>query len=156
MSEFYYRIDTLDRIEDPVIVTREIERLAQMLVDLEVGYLSLPADMNVKFYDKPFRFVGIPGAIRIYNKTKFKAVDKGNLLYLSDVDIVLQELMRNRIIMIPNYFVHKGAIDTNKGGNNNSKSMAAMNSENIVMKNKWGKYFIKGDSTKMWRINVQR
>lgn len=156
LESFHYRIDTVDKIEDPVVVTREIERLAQILADTDLGYLCVPTDMNVKYYDRPFRFSGIPGSMRIYNKKKFKAYDTGEFLYLADIDVELQELMYNRIILIANYFCHKAMIDTNKGGNSFSKSMHDMNAENDVMKQKWGKYFIKGDSNKLWRINVPR
>ena len=156
LEAFYYRVDTLDKINDPVTVTREIERLAQLIVDIDIGYLTMPSDMNIKFYDRPFRFSGIPGAMRIYNKAKFKGKDTGKFLYLADIDVELQELLHNRIILIANYFCHKAYIDTNKGGNNFDKSFAEMSAENDVMKNKWGKYFVKANGNSMWRINVPR
>lgn len=59
IEKFMYRLDDLKDITDPVQVTSKIERLAQMLVDLNLGYLASPLDSNVKFYDRPFKFVGM-------------------------------------------------------------------------------------------------
>lgn len=156
IESFYYRLETLDEIVSPETVTMEIERLAQLLYDLDVGYLACPIDVNIKFYDRPFKFTGITGAMKIYNKRKFKARDKMGLLYLADLDIELQELLLNRIIMIPEYFCLKATTDTNAGGNSQKKSLSQIEAENDIMKNKWGRYYVKANGGKSGRINVKR
>lgn len=156
IEKFMYRLDDLKDISDPVQVTSEIERLAQMLVDLDLGYLACPLDSNVKFYDRPFKFVGLTGALKIYNRPKFKARDDGKLLFLADVNVEMQELLHNRVILIPNYFCLKAALDKNAGGTNGTKTLSMYDAENDIMKNKWGKYYVKANGGKAGRINVKR
>ena len=127
-----------------------------MLYDLNLGYLACPIDVNIKYYDRPFKFTGITGALKIYNRKKFKAVDKGNLLYIADLDIELQELLHNRIILIPEYFCLKAKVDTNAGGNSEFKASSQIDAENEILKNKWGKYYVKAGTGKAGRINVPR
>ena len=156
IEKFMYRLDDLKDIADPAQVTMEIERLAQMLVDLGLGYLACPLDSNVKYYDRPFKFVGLTGALKIYNRPKFKARDEGKLLFLAEVNVEMQELLHNRVILIPNYFCLKAALDKNAGGTNGTKTLSMYDAENEIMKNKWGKYYVKANGNKAGRINVKR
>lgn len=156
ITDFYYRVDTLDKIEDPTVITQEFERLGQIIADIGLGYLAISTDVNVMYYDRPFKFVGNPGCVRIYNRKCFKARDKGNFLYFADVDVLLQELLLNRIVLIANYVCHKAGFDVNSGGNNFSKSAKEMEAENEAMKLKWGKYYGKATDTSLCRIKVPR
>lgn len=137
--------------------TRELERLAQMICDLEIGYCGCPnGGMQLKYYDQPFKFSGVTIALCIINKACSKAKLNPDLKFLSDVDYVLQELLGNRIILVPNYFVVDAEVDTNEGGSNESKSLAEFEAENEIVKNKWGKYYIKADGGSAGRISVKR
>lgn len=158
IKSFSYRLDKMEQITDPVVITEEIERLAQLMYDLNVGYLASPIDSNVMYYDRPFKFTGVTGALKIYNKEvfKYKAHDDFPLLYLSDMETELQELLFNRIIIIPVYFCVESYVDTNEGGNSGTKCLSQIDAENEMMKNKWGKYYEKADGGKAGRIKVDR
>ena len=73
-----------------------------------------------------------------------------------DTDFVLQELLQNRIIIIPDYFGMQNQYDKNAGGNNENKNLRALNQTVEYMKNKWGKYYDHNFRTNQSRINVKR
>ena len=155
IHSFVYRNDTNSKIADSEISTSEIERIAQLVVDLDIGYMSVPNDMSPMYYDRPFKFCGITGQLRIINKAKcvarFNDID-----FLNDIDFELQELLLNRIILIPCYFLTDADVDTNSGGSNDSKTMTKYTLANIEMKQKWGKYYIPSQNGKPGRISVKR
>lgn len=58
-----------------------------------------------------------------------------------DVDKVLQELLHNRVILIPKYLAMNTSVDKNAGGDNDSKNNQKIIDCNLYMKQKWGKYY---------------
>jgi len=155
IHSFVYRLESNENIKDPATATAEIERFAQIIVDLGLGYMSVPNDKSPMYYDRPFKFVGVTGQLRIVNKAKcrstFNAID-----FLNDIDFELQELLKNRIILIPCYFLTDADIDTNAGGSNDSKTTQKFAMANIEMKQKWGKYFVRSKNGKPGRLAVSR
>lgn len=153
---YSYRTDTLKKIDSTEQATIEIERLAQLLYDLDIGYAATPSDISLMYYDRPFKFVGVTGQLKIFNKKALKTRFQEGLKFLCDMEFELQELLRNRIILIPEYFCNHAHMDTNSGGNNEQKSLSMFNAENEIMKQKWGKYYIKADGGKAGRLKVDR
>ena len=154
IKNFSYRLETLEKITDPVIITTEIERLAQILCDINKGYLVSPLDANPKYYDRAFKFCGQNGQMRIINKSVMKARWDASIGKFYDNDVQLRELLINRIILIPSYFCVVADIDTNSGGNCDSNSRRLFDSANAELKIRWGKYIdIKND---IHHIRVKR
>lgn len=151
-----FRLDNMYKLTDKQTITQEIERIAQLVSDMSIGYGASPSDMSVMYYDRPFKFVGVTSGLKFYNRKKLKARVPAGLRFLSDMDFELTELIANRVILIPNYFCTEFCLDTNKGGNNDTKSLDMFAAENEVMKNKWGKYYIKADGGKAGKLNVDR
>lgn len=156
VESLHFRLDDIKKAT-PEEASIEIERLAQIMYDLNIGYGATPSDMAVMYYDRPFKFSGVTGQLKIFNKNALKTRWKEGLKFLCDIQLELEELLKNRIILIPVYFCNKAFMDVNEGGNNsNGKSLAEFNSENDIMKLKWGKYYIKADGGKAGRVNVKR
>lgn len=141
IKTFVYRGKDNYNIEDPEVATNEIERLAQVLYDLDIGYLTTDATPRPFGYDQPFGFVGTSGPFRIFNKKKYKTVRDKTIPYNSDIDAILQELLVNRIIVNPKYFVASAQIDTNTGGMTTDKTRKAQLESIHNLELKWGKYF---------------
>lgn len=155
IDDFYYRLEALEKI-DPTEVTQEIERLAQMIADLDLGYACCPIDTSVKYYDRPFKFVGVTGGVKIFNRRILDSRVDLEMKFLSDVDFELHELLKRRIILIANYFCNNARVDTNEGGNNGQKSLREIEIENEQMSLKWGKYYRKADGGSAGRVVVSR
>jgi hypothetical protein len=85
----------------------------------------------------------------------FKAKLDEDVKYNYDIDIILQELLCNRITLKPKYFVSKGETDRNEGGNS-SKKRADQIACIELMKKKWGKYFDYNIKHNKPRICVKR
>lgn len=141
IKSFMYRGARTDPIDDPEVVSTEIERLAQILYDLNLGYLTTDATPRPYGYDQPFGFNGASGAFRIFNKAVYKAKRDKEIPYNSDIDCILQELAYNRVILNPKYFCAAAAIDTNAGGMTTDKTRKAQLDSIAALKIKWGKYF---------------
>lgn len=156
LKSIAFRLDSMEKTEDKTVITMEIERIAQLIFDLGIGYGASPSDMSIMYYDKPFKFVGVTSGLKFYNRKKLVARVPAGLRFLSDMDFELTELISNRIILIPNYFCTEFCLDTNPGGNNDTKSLDMFAAENEVMKNKWGKYYIKAGDGKAGKLNVDR
>lgn len=150
-----YRLDELEKITDPATVSAEIERIAQLTVDLGIGYAAPPASAMLLYYDSPFKFVGTMSPMRVFNKAKLKA-RWSELLILSDMEFELTELLYNRIVLIPNYFHVQAEIDTNSGGNNTIKSNGLIDKENEVLKARFGKYWKCPGNGKAGKLMVKR
>ena len=133
-------LDYNERIKDPEIITSEIERIAQLMMDLDIGWGCDDATCAPWNYNSEFAFAGTSGGISWINRKKYKARFNEDIGYCCDTDVVFQELLKNRIVLKPKYLVAHGGTDTNKGGNS-SKSRASMISSFELMKQKWGKYF---------------
>ena len=155
IHHFYYRLDRQDSIEDPALITSEIERISQLMLDLEVGFAATDATTSIWNYDGEFSFKGTAGAVRWINLKVFKGKCEKELEYNYDLDLVLQELLVNRIILKPRYFCSKGLTDTNEGGASAKDRQSQYASINL-MRAKWGKYFDYNLKSNKPYIRVER
>ena len=158
LTHFFYRTDVTQKLgeDDKETITAEIERLAQLAYDLEIGHVVTTRKGDPKSYTRPFSFSGIQGTLKIINRAKCKSrfceID-----FLNDVDFMLQELMRNRIILLSEYFSDVNIMDVNAGGSNVTKSAARFHVAVEQMKLKWGKYYEPAVGTeRVGRIKVVR
>ena len=143
-------------IADKDVIDMEFERVAQILSDLRLGFASCTMTGDVRKFNAEFLFKGITGGICWFNKECLKS-RFDNMTYIKeDTDFVLQELLQNRIIIIPDYFGMQNEYDKNAGGNNENKNSRALNQTVEYMKNKWGKYYDHNFKTNQSRINVKR
>ncbi len=140
-DDFMYRLDFNVKVDkDKELITSEIERVAQMMCDLDVGYGCDDATNTPWNYDSEFAFTGTSGGIVWVNKRKYASKYNDEIGYCCDTDVVFQELLKNRIVLKPKYLCPVAGTDTNKGGNS-SKSRQSMIDSFKAMKIKWGKYF---------------
>ena len=140
MNHLVYRLDYNEFFDDSYTVTSELERIAQLMVDLNIGYGAVDATCVPWNYDREFGFVGTSGGLRWFNKKAYKSKFEEEIGYCCDTDVVLQEVLKNRIVLKPKYLCSHGKTDTNKGGNS-SKSRQSMIDSFHRMKQKWGRYF---------------
>lgn len=152
---FYYRMEKSVPIEDPEIITSEIERIAQLQMDLDIGWGCDDASNVPWGYDSEFSFKGTTGGIRWINRKKLKGRFLEEIGYCCDTDVVMQELLYNRIILKPKYLCPGGGADKNKGGNS-KKSRESMIASFELMKTKWGKYFDYDLKTNKIYVRVPR
>ena len=137
---FVYRVDTTTEITDHDIIISELERIAQLMLDLDIGYGAVDATAIPYNYTQEFDWKGSSGSTRWINRKVFKAKLDESVIYNFDIDIILQELLTNRITLKPKYFVSQGRADVNKGGNS-EKKRADQIACITLMKKKWGKHF---------------
>lgn len=156
IEDVMYRLDDISPIDrDPEIITAEVERIAQLMLDLDIGYAAIDATGVPYGYDGEFAFKGTSGSMKWVNKAVLKARPDERVKYNYDLDLILQELLLNRIILKPRYIVGKDHQDTNAGGDSSKKRRDQLDSiEN--MKQKWGKYFRYNLKTNKPMINVPR
>jgi len=155
IRHFYYRLDETEEILDPATITMELERFAQLMVDLDIGFGCVDSTAAIWNYDGAFAFKGTAGSTRWINRSKFKAKCIKELEHNYDLDVVLQELLYNRIVLKPRYFCSKGSTDTLAGGASGKlreDQIATIN----MMKQKWGKYFDYDFVHNKPKIMVQR
>lgn len=155
LHQFLYRMFDTYYIEDPEVVTSELERIGQLMADLEIGFAATDPTIRPWNYDAEFHFKGTAGGVRWVNRRIFKAHCVKELEYNYDIDLVLQELMLNRIILKPKYFCSNGLTDTNEGGASDKKRGDQIASINL-MRHKWGRYFTYNFNNNTPRINVVR
>ena len=136
IETFYYRLSRKEKLKDPVVITREMERLGQLLADLDVGLLGTPITA-VPYYSHEFKLSGTIGPIRIYNRAKLKS-RYIEMPFFTDTDFVLQELLKNRVIIHPEYFVTDAHLEVNKGGMNMARHKRNQNEAYRKLKEKWG------------------
>ena len=142
IKDFLYRIDTNDKInKDKEIITSEIERIAQLVVDLDIGFGFIDATCIPYNYVQEFTFKGVCGGIKWVNKKKFKAQLDERVTYNFDCDIIMQELLHNRITLNPKYFCSIDVMKVNKGGEAENRMRQDQIDSIENMKRKWGKYF---------------
>lgn len=160
IAHFTYRLNdstpiTSEHFKNPIeVATSEIERIAQMLVDLNLGFACDNPQPALYVYDKEVSFKGMPGGIRWINKKAIKAKFDPTDWATSDIDMVMQELMLNRIILLPKYF-HSSAISAvNFGGTTVDSDLNYK--FRLAMKNKWGRYYDFDFKRNIARINVKR
>lgn len=154
-GKFQYRnIDSNDMT--PEQASSEIERIAQILVDLNLGFACTDANPAPFYYTQEFTFKGIPGGCKWINKAAFKAQIDPDTMYNFDVDLELQELLHNRAIVKPVYFLDVGGMDTNPGGSNVDKSSRKRKAGIEYTAMKWGKYFDYNFKSNKAYIKVKR
>lgn len=154
ISRWYYRLSYKEEIKNPTVITRELERLGQILMDLGLGLLGTPITA-IPYYYKEWKLSGTIGPIRFYNRPKLKAVYQ-EMPFFTDTDFVLQELLLNRIVLKPEYFVTDAKLETNKGGMNTARHKRNQNEAYREMKKKWGKYVHYSPKTNVTKITVKR
>jgi hypothetical protein len=137
---FRHRLDVAEELTDPEIITSELERIAQLMVDMNVGFGCVDSTAVPWNYDGEFAFKGTAGSTRWFNKRAFKAKLDKSVEHNYDLDVVLQELMMNRIIIKPRYFCSQGKPDVVEGGAS-EKLRKEQIAQIELMKDKWGKYF---------------
>jgi len=156
-EDILYRLDFNEPIKkDKEVITSEIERIAQLIVDLEIGFACEDASSVPYNYTQEFTFKGISGGIKWINKEKFKAVIDKSVEHNYDTDIILQELMMNRIILMPKYITGKSKICTNAGGSAEGRIRKDQLGSIERMKSKWGKYYKFDDKHNKSSLNVKR
>lgn len=159
IQQFCYRLDTYTNIKTEFdnyceIATSEIERIAQLLCDLNLGLACDNPQYALYNYTQEFTFKGMPGGIRWINKCALKARYIPDDYAMSDIDTVMQELLYNRIILQPRYFHSFAKKDVNEGGQ--SRSSLSRRKFLNAMKNKWMKYFDFDFKKNQAKINVKR
>lgn len=135
-----YRLDKNEKITDPETITAEFERIGQLMYDLDIGYGAVDASIAPWNYASEFEFKGTSGGMRWFNKRCYKSRFLEEVYHNCDLDVVLHELLVNRIILKPKYLCTHGGTDTNAGGNT-SKKRADQVACAHLMKAKWGRYF---------------
>lgn len=159
IDRFVYRMNDTRMIEyddkspNKEVATAEIERVAQLMVDLGVGYAFDQPTLAPYAYDCEFKFVGMPGHIRWINKLALKAKYDPKDPAASDVDMMMQELLKNRIILQPRFFCAKAGMDLNEGATRTRQGHLALVE---AMKNKWGAHYDYNHKRNIARIDVPR
>lgn len=154
---FVYRQERNVPIVDAETTTAEIERLAQLTEDLKLGLLTTDSTPRPYGYNQPYTFSAcVSGAFKIINRDYYKAKNDPAVPYSCDIDCVLQELMLNRIILHPLYFVAQAKIDTNGGGLSTNRLRKEQLDSITAMENKWGKYFRFDFNRNTPHIKVER
>ena len=153
---FKYRLDRYEKITDKEVATREIERLAQLVYDLDIGYANVAGHQNLLYYDQPFKFVGVNGGVKIFNRKKVKGRFDQSIRFLYDDDFQFQELLKNRIILLSEYFLNDSFIDTNEGGNNDDKTQREWRMNHEELNRRWGKYYKMPEKSGSGRLVVKR
>lgn len=154
IEKFQYRLEYNSSIEDNSIITEELERVGQLIFDLDIGLASVdvtPAPWN---YRSEFEFTGTSGGCRWFNRSIFKSRYTTDIGDSCDFDVVFQELIKNRIILKPKYFTANAMLDLNKGGI--TKSRQGTIDSYKAMKIKWGKYFAYNLKQNKAYIKVKR
>ena len=73
IHHFYYRMYDTVSLDDPEIVTAELERIGQLMADLKIGFGATDATIRPWNYDCEFSFKGCAGAVRWVNRPVFKS-----------------------------------------------------------------------------------
>jgi hypothetical protein len=154
IDHFYYRL------EDSVTITKEeatmeLERMCQIQYDLGIGLLGSPIVNTPWGYSAPFKFSGMIGPIRIYNRAVVKA-RYIQMDFFSDTDFALQELLLNRIVLRPDYLVTDAKLETNKGGMNIRRTKRVQEEAAEALRQKWGRHFNFNTRKNVTMILVER
>lgn len=141
IKHIIYRLDDNSFIADKETAQAELERIAQIMLDLDIGFAGVDIVAKPFGYTQEFEFKGVAGGLVWYNKAKYKAKFDPKCEFNEDCDKVLQELLVNRIILKPKYLCMDTKVDTNAGGSNVGKTRQKQIDSISYMKRKWGKYF---------------
>lgn len=156
IKQILYRTDIVMEIKDKDVIDIEFLRIAQLLSDLKLGYATITVTPRPYLYQEEFKFNSMGGGIYWYNKECYKAVNDDKADCKEDVDKILQELMINRIILMPKYLAMYVKTDTNEGGDNINKNSRVIRECNEYMKLKWGKYYTFDEKKNTVTIRVPR
>lgn len=158
---FSYRTDisisiNSENYRDPVsTVTSEVERIGCLLSDLNLGLAYDGPQKALYCYDREFGFKGMCGHCRWINKSGLKASYDYTDLASSDIDMVFQELLLNRITIQPKYFLsNAGSMETNAGGVTMTRKETV--DLRMEMENKWWPYYEYNAAKNIGKINVKR
>lgn len=151
--EYSRKIECDDHTPDIETATAEVERIAQLIYDLNIGFAFEQPTLAIYAYDGPFHFVGMPGHIRWINKRALKATFDPKDPASSDVDMMMQEVLYNRIILQSRYLCVRAGMDVNAGAIQ-SRQMHIDHVE--ALKNKWGRYYTYNYNRNVARIHVLR
>ena len=156
IEDCLYRLDSNVPIgKDKEIITDEVIRIAQLLYDLKLGYACIDATSTQFNYDGEFAFKGTSGSMKWVNKKVLKARPDERVKFNYDIDLIMQELLYNRVVLKPRYLCGKDKQDVNAGGDSGKLRQDQIDSiEN--MKIKWGKYFGYNYKSNKPRIKVER
>lgn len=152
---FIYRMEKNEKVTDPEIITAELERIGQIMFDLEIGFAAEDASIAPWNYDAEFGFAGTTGALRWFNKKVYKSKFREEVYHNCDLDVMLHELLVNRITLKPKYLCVHAGTDTNSGGNS-SKTRQEQIDCAMEMKRQWGKYFDYNFKNNKPAIRVKR
>lgn len=155
VDHFIYRMERNIKIEDNSIVMDEIARIAQIMLDLDIGFGAEDAAATPWNYCSEFAFKGTTGAMRWFNKKVYKSRFREEVYHNCDLDVMLHELLVNRITLKPMYLCVIAGTDTNEGGNSSKKRQEQRDCV-YEMKRKWGKYFDYNFDSNKPTIRVQR
>lgn len=155
VDHFIYRLDKNVEFTDKDTIMAEIERIAQIMVDLGIGFAAEDAASTPWNYSQEFTFKGTTGAMRWYNKAVYKSRFREEVYHNCDLDVMLHELLVNRITLKPMYLCVAAGTDTNEGGNSSKKRQEQRDCV-YEMKRRWGKYFAYNFKTNKPAIRVPR
>lgn len=161
ITRFVYRMDDWCPIdaahfENPVrTATEEIERIAQILYDLNLGLAYDGPQKTLFQYTQEWNFKGMPGHCRWINKKALKATYDCKSWAASDIDMAMQEMLYNRITLQPKYFLSDaGQMEVNSGGVTIDRSLLKKSRDAMIAK--WGKYYDFDWRKNQAKINVKR
>ncbi len=159
IKEMNYRLNDLvpilksDGTLDKETATAEVERIAQLLVDLNLGLAFDNPQRALYVYDKEISFKGMPGHIRWINKSALKAKLNESDPASSDIDMAMQELLLNRVVLLPKYFISTAKMDLNDGNTETRKNHIELT---YALRTKWGRYYEYDYRKNQASINVTR
>lgn len=156
IDHFVYRKESNEPITDPEVAESELTRLAQLTYDLGLGLCCGSPNGNIYSFRGEFGWTGIPGAWKIVNRTKIKARMDPSVGRNMDIDYVMQENLKNRVVLYQRYLTSKEYRDekTNTTGTVVSKSDIEAGLNN--MKSRWGKYFRYVRKRNLPKIHIKR
>ena len=144
-------------VDIPVdMIYTELERVAQILYDLSLGFASLAMNADVRKYSAEFAFKGTTGGICWFNPKCMRSRYDNETYSKEDTDLMLQELLRNRIAIVPAYIGLVSSYDKNSGGNNDAKTEEKIRHTVEYMKQKWGRHYDHNFKTNQSVIKVKR
>ena len=136
-------------------VIDELLRVSQILLDLKLGFASLSMTPDLRRHNSEFIWKAITGGVCWFNKKAIKGKYEPELMKV-DADFMLQELLHNRICIVPDYIGLYAQHDTNKGGNNGNKTYTRLVTANNYLKTKWGKHYDFDYKSNKTKLNVKR
>ncbi len=142
-----------DGSPDKETATIECERIAQLLYDLDLGLAFDNPQRAPYSFTAEFSFKGMPGHVRWVNKKCFKAKYNPKDPATSDIDMQMQELLLNRVVLHPLYYISHADIDV---ADANAEPRRIHIAHQYAMKNKWFPYYDYDFKKNQARIMVER